>query len=147
MGWEETVLLGDRKCHQVIAESQTTGQDWPRTNRRRLKASSGEVMEHVPGLGLKHDNTSSFGTQQLHTAQKRSGLLTGKTVQQCLLRREEEKPKSSGRFGAMLALGGLQAGGHSPWIMEGWLVCPLMTCCPREGRKLQLDHSWQRSQD
>lgn len=79
MGWEETLLLGDSntKCHQFIAESQTTGKDWTRTNRRRLKASSGEVMEHVPGLGLKHDKTLSFGTQELHTAQKRrSGLLT-----------------------------------------------------------------------
>lgn len=34
-------------------------------------------MEHVPGLGLKHDKTLSFGTQELHTAQKRrSGLLS-----------------------------------------------------------------------
>lgn len=64
-------------------------------------------MEHVPGLGLKQDKTLSFETQELHAAQKwKSGLLTGKTVQQCLHGREEEKPKSSGGFGAMLALGG-----------------------------------------
>lgn len=145
------MLFGDSntKCHQFIAGSQTTSQDWPRTNRR-LKASSREVMEHVPRLGLKRDQTWDFETQELHTAQKqRSGLLTGKPVQQCLHRREEEKPKSwsSGGFGAMLALGGMQAGGHIPRITEGGLVCPLMICCSREGRKLLLDHSWQRSQD
>lgn len=103
------MLLEDSstKCLQFIAGSQTTGQDWPRTNRRRLKTSGAEVLEHVPGSGLKHDKTSSFETQELHTAQKwKSGLLTGKTVQQSLHGREEEKAKSSGGFGAMLALGG-----------------------------------------
>lgn len=103
------MLLRDSntKCHQFIAGSQTTGQDWLRTNRRRLKASGGEVMEYVPGSGLKHNKTLSFETQELHTAQKwKRRLLTGKTVQQCLHGREEEKPKSSEGFGTMLALGG-----------------------------------------
>lgn len=46
------MLLGDSniKCHQFIAESQNTSQDQPRTNRK-LKASSGEVMEHVLDWG------------------------------------------------------------------------------------------------
>lgn len=56
-------------------------ENWPRTNRRRPKASGGEVVEHVPRSGFKHDKTLSFEAQQLHTAQKRkSGLLTGKTA-------------------------------------------------------------------
>lgn len=139
------MLLGDSstKCLQLIAGSQTTGQDWPRTNRR-----SGEVMEHVPGPGLKHDKTSSFVTQELHTAQKwKSGLLTGKTVQQSLHGREEEKAKSSGGFGAMLALRG-QGDTSLGSQRSGWsLVCPLMIWCPREGRQLLLEHSWQRCQD
>lgn len=144
------MLLGDSntKCHQFIAGCQIIGQDWSRTNRRRLKARGGKVMERVPGLGLKCDKTLSFETQELHAARKwKSGLLTGKTVQLCLHGREEEKPKSSAGFGAMLALGGLQAGGHIPRITGGCLVCPLITRCPREGRKLLLDCSWQSSQD
>lgn len=45
----------------------------------------------------------------------------------------------------MLAPGGLQQGGHNTQITGGWLLCPQMTCSPREGRKLLQDHSLQRS--
>lgn len=56
------------------------------------------MIEHVPGsglrLGVKLDKTLGFETHGLHPTQKRkSGLLTGKTVQQCLQGGEEEKPE------------------------------------------------------
>lgn len=52
-GWEEVVLLREQYHTAVLYEgslAHITGQGWPQTHRRR---PDGEVMEHVPGSGLR----------------------------------------------------------------------------------------------